>query len=99
VSDRKVFLVGFGEVHTIGELQPRDLAGVKLHFQVGRQNGDMNRLAFGGAGALGANTVQLHVAVVGLHEFVDDRVHGPYCSLVVENRESLKDLREVLGIL
>lgn len=69
---------------------------MELNFEVGREDGDVNRFAFSRRQALRANLVQLHVAVVSGNEFGDDRVHGQYSSPALAVNESLKDLRKFL---
>jgi hypothetical protein len=97
VSAGKSFLIGFGKVHTVSELQAGNLPGVKLYFQVSRQNGDVNRLAFRWGCALSTYPVQFHIPVVGLNEFVDDRVHGPrILRLAVETTNRSKTLEVCL---
>jgi hypothetical protein len=93
----KSFLVSFGKIHAVGELQTGDLPGVKLHFQVSRQNGDMNRFPFRRRRALGTDAVEFHIPVVGLDEFVDDRVHGPsILALGIETTNRSKTLEACL---
>jgi hypothetical protein len=69
-------LVYVGEIHAVGELQAGYLARVELDFQVSLQDGNVDRFALCRALALGANAIQLHIAVMGFDEFVDDGVHG-----------------------
>jgi hypothetical protein len=65
-----------GEIHTVSVLQSGDLPRVKLYFKISRKNRNVDRLALRGVGAFGANAVEFHIPVVGLHEFVDDRIHN-----------------------
>lgn len=69
-------LVHFGEVHAVSVLQTGDLPGMELHFQIRRHDRYVDRLALRGVGAFGANAVKLYISIMGLHEFVDDLVHG-----------------------
>lgn len=71
-------LINFGEIHAIGKLQPRDLPRVKLNFQVGAQDGDVNGFALRRALALGADAVEFQVTIMRFHEFVYDRIHSFY---------------------
>jgi hypothetical protein len=43
----------------------------------------VDRLALGGAGALGANAVKFHIPVMGLYEFVNHSVHSFFIVLGV----------------
>ena len=69
-------LVDFSEIHTFRELQPGDLSCPKLNFQIRLQNGNVNRLALVGRLAFSAKAIELQIAVVGFHKFVDNRDHG-----------------------
>jgi hypothetical protein len=82
-GDRAGGLVHFGKIHAISVLQTGDLLGVELHFQIGRHDRNMDRLALRGVGAFGANAVKFQIPVMGLHEFIDDCVHGIFIVLGV----------------
>jgi len=76
-------LIYFGEVHTVRVLQPGDLPRMELHFQICRHDRDVDGLTLRRVGALGANAVKLNVPVMGLHEFINDIVHGSFIVLGV----------------
>jgi len=69
-------LVYFSKIHAVSVLEPGDLARVELHFQVSRENRNVDGLTLRGAGAFGAKAVKFHIPVVGLHKLVDDRIHN-----------------------
>jgi hypothetical protein len=97
--NNQVALVDFGEIHAVSELKAGNLAGMKLHFQVCLQDGNVNGLTLCRVRALGTDLVQFHVAVMRLYEFVYDGVHTDHCSSSQHFHKSPKDLRRVLGKL
>jgi len=76
-------LVHIGKVHTVRVLESGDLPRVELHFKVSRHDGNVDRLALRGVGALSANAIEFNVPIMGLHEFVDDVIHGLFIVLGV----------------
>jgi len=67
--------VDFGEIHPVSELQPGDLARMELNFQVGLQDGNVERFALRGTRALSTDPVEFHVAVMCFYEFIYNRIH------------------------
>ena len=89
----KTVLVYFGKIHAVSVLQAGDLPRVKLDFQISRENRNVNGLALRGVGAFGANAVKFHIPVVGLHEFVNDRIHN---SSIVLGQDSIANRAKTL---
>jgi hypothetical protein len=89
-------LVDFRKVHAISKLHPTDLAGMKLDFQICRQDGNVNGFPLCRVGAFCADLVQFQVAVMRLYKFVNDRVHVLHCSSGWRFHKSPKDLRRAL---